>query len=295
METKIVFATSEEFPQLTEDDLLAVEALNKHGIGVTPALWDDLNFDWGAYSTVVIRSCWDYHLRPIEFSNWLTLLEKLGVAIWNPAEVVRWNMDKTYLSELQQQGVAILPSVWLPRYAKVNLAHLLEEKNWTQAVVKPTISAAADNTFLVSLESVTARQAKFDQLLQQGGLLVQEFAPEVQERGEWSLMFFGGQYSHAVLKRPAGGDFRVQRHLGGSHGSAEPARTLVDQAAAAVSAAGADLLYARVDGIERAGSLFLMELEIIEPLLFFADNPKAPDHFAEVLIKQLAMKESDHA
>jgi glutathione synthase/RimK-type ligase-like ATP-grasp enzyme len=285
--TKVAFAISNEFPNLTDDDKLAAAALRARQIGVDATLWDDAAVDWKSYDAVVVRSCWDYHHRLDEFLAWLARLEAAGVEVYNQPDVMRWNMDKSYLSDLQDRGVAVLPSVWLPKGAHAHLDHLLAEKGWSEAVVKPTVSAAADNTFRAAADS----QAKLDDLLTKGGVIVQEFAPEIQAKGEWSFMFFDKQFSHAVLKRPQAGDFRVQRNYGGTYEAAEAPAVLVHQAGEILAAVEADVLYARVDVIERDGKLFLMELELVEPHLFFEQDGGAAERFANALASQLAVKQ----
>jgi glutathione synthase/RimK-type ligase-like ATP-grasp enzyme len=286
---RIAFAISSEFPQLTDDDKLAAVALRANGAVVDPALWD-APIDWSSYDAVVIRSCWDYHRRLDEFKDWLASLEAAGVQIFNPSSVMRWNMDKNYLSELQDEGVAVLPSVWLPRGVKPQLAHLLAEKGWANAVMKPVVSAAADNTVSITAQQAADHQAAFESLLSTGGVIVQEFAPEIQSHGEWSFLFFNKIYSHAVLKQPKSGDFRVQRSYGGTVSVGAPAPALVEQAAAILDTVDADLLYARVDVIERDGKLLLMELELVEPHLFFEQDPGSPARFADALLANLAVK-----
>ncbi len=286
---RIAFAVSNEFPQLTDDDKLAAVALRANGAVVDPALWDGPT-DWSSYDAVVIRSCWDYHHRLDEFTTWLDKLEAPGVQVFNPPAVMRWNMDKNYLSEMQDEGAAVLPSVWLPQGARPKLAHLLEEKGWTNAVMKPVVSAAADNTVAITSMDAADHQAQFESLLERGGVIVQEFAPEIQTQGEWSFLFFNKTYSHAVLKQPKSGDFRVQRSYGGTVSLGVPQPALVEQARAILDAVDADLLYARVDVIERDGKLLLMELELVEPHLFFEQDPAAASRFADALLSSMAVK-----
>jgi glutathione synthase/RimK-type ligase-like ATP-grasp enzyme len=286
---RIAFAVSNEFPDLTDDDKLAADALRRRGCVVNAALWDQPRA-WSDYEAVVIRSCWDYHHRLDDFKAWLGALEAQGVMIWNPAEVMRWNMDKAYLSDLQDQGAPVLPSVWLPQGARADLAHILTEKNWQQAVMKPTVSAAADNTHSIAANDAMEAQPAFEQLLRQGGVIVQQFAPEIQTQGEWSFLFFGGKFSHAVLKQPKSGDFRVQRNYGGTVKSAQPSPVLIEQAGRILNYVESDLLYARVDVIERDGELLLMELELVEPHLFFEQDPDAPQRFATALQERLAVR-----
>jgi glutathione synthase/RimK-type ligase-like ATP-grasp enzyme len=287
MSARIAFAISNEFPNLTDDDRLAATALNERGIQVDPVLWDS-SADWAAYDAVVIRSCWDYHHRLEEFSRWLAQLDGIGATVWNPVDVLRWNMDKTYLSDLEERGVPVLPSVWLPRGSKAELGHLMAEKQWQKVVVKPTVSAAADNTFTLARSDAPERQAALDKLLAAGGVIVQEFASEIQSEGEYSFLFFNDQFSHAVIKRPQDGDFRVQLQYGGGFRAAEAPADLVRQAAKIQEALEVDLLYARVDAIDRGGQLFLMELELVEPHLFFAEHPQAPTRFADALLSRLS-------
>lgn len=291
MKTRIAFVTYAELADLIEGDRLAVAALEKHGFAVDAALWDDPKIEWQQYEAIVLRSCWDYHLRAAEFSDWLARLEAFGAPLWNPIDIVRWNMDKSYLSDLQERGANVLPSVWLPQGGKVDLAHLLAEKGWERAVIKPVVSASADNTLLTARSEAARHQGELDGLLRKGGVIVQEFASEIETQGEWSFLFYGGQYSHAVVKRPKAGDFRVQPHLGGTHAAAEAADGLVDQARRIVDAVSAELLYARVDAIEREGQLLLMELELIEPYLFFPEHPEAPERFSKALIELVGVKE----
>jgi glutathione synthase/RimK-type ligase-like ATP-grasp enzyme len=281
--TKIAFATSDEWPKLTPSDQLAVKALGDLGIEAEAALWDDTAKDWTQVAAIVIRSTWDYHHRAEEFFAWLDGLEAKGVAVWNSPDIMRWNMDKTYLSDLEEDGVLVVPSVWLPKGAKVDLADIMRAKGWAKAVVKPTISAAADNTHSVDMAGIADGQAKLEDLLAQGGVIVQEFMAEIQTKGEWSLLFFDNQFSHAVLKLPKQDDFRVQWIYGGTSGRADAPAGLVAEAKELLEMMDERLLYARVDGVERDGKLVLMELELVEPHLFLEDDADAPGRFAKAL------------
>ncbi len=90
---RIAFVTYRALPQLADDDRLAVAELRQQDIAVESAVWDSPLVDWSVYDALVIRSVWDYHLRPREFETWLALVERLGVPLWNPASLVRWKMD----------------------------------------------------------------------------------------------------------------------------------------------------------------------------------------------------------
>lgn len=284
---RIAFATDKSFPNLTDGDALAADVLRARDQPVDGCCWDDPAVDWAAYDLVVLRSTWDYHLRAAEFTAWLDRLDAAKVHVANPVDVLRWNMDKMYLSDLQEAGVAVLPSVWLPQGAQADLSALLAEKGWEQGVIKPTISAAAHETLRVDPSTAVELQPRFAEMLRAGGVIVQSFAPEIQSQGEWSLLFFDHQFSHAVIKQPQAGDFRVQRDFGGRAAAAEAPAALVGQAAAVLEAIEADLLYARVDAIERQGKLLLMELELIEPYLFLELDPGAAVRLADAIVTRL--------
>ena len=281
---KIAFVTHSGLPGLSADDLLAVEELRRRGAEVEPAVWDDPGVRWSAYQRVVIRSCWDYHLRPEAFLGWLDEMERRRAPLWNPASVVRGNVDKAYLADLAAAGLPVVPTVRLEKGEAADLAGLLDERGWTEAVVKPSVSASAFRTLRVGRGEAGASQEKLTALLASSSALVQPFLPEVQTGGEWSLIFLGGEYSHAVLKKPKAGDFRVQQELGGSVDSAVPSPELVVQARRVLETIPEPWLYARVDGVEIGGAFTLMELELIEPSLFLVADERAPARFAEAIL-----------
>jgi glutathione synthase/RimK-type ligase-like ATP-grasp enzyme len=280
----IAFVTHAGLPGLSADDRLAVEELHRRGARVEPAIWDDPGVRWSAYDRVVIRSSWDYHLRPDAFLGWLDRLEAEEIPLWNPAPVVRGNVDKGYLADLAAAGLPVVPTVRLERGEAVDLAALLDRQGWTEVVVKPSVSASAFRTLRAGREEAGAAQAKLEELLASSGALVQPFLPEIQTGGEWSLIFLGGKFSHAVLKKPKEGDFRVQQELGGSADPAVPPPDLVEQARRVTERIPGPWLYARVDGLEIGGTFTLMELELTEPSLFLAADEQAPARFAEAIL-----------
>jgi glutathione synthase/RimK-type ligase-like ATP-grasp enzyme len=269
-------------PALSGDDRLAVEALAARGCDVIPAVWDDPAVDWASFEAAIVRSTWDYHHRPAEFLGWISRMEALEIQLWNPAPLLRWNHDKRYLTELATRGVPAVPTLTVARGDRRTLRDTLAATDWDEVVVKPAVSASAHETWRTSRARAELDAGRFAALTRTGDVLVQPYLPEV-ERGEWSLCFFGGRYSHAVLKRPRAGDFRVQSELGGEVLNATPAAALVESAAAILALLPQPWLYARVDACEVGGALMLMELELIEPTLFFRADPAAPARFAEAL------------
>jgi glutathione synthase/RimK-type ligase-like ATP-grasp enzyme len=276
---RIICATCETLRNLTEDDQALIRPLADRGIEASAGVWSDASFPWRSADAVLIRSCWDYHRRTREFLEWIKSLEKVDVRVWNSPNVIRWNTDKAYLRDLEAKGVPVIPTLWPDR--SVQLRETLQHLGWQKAVIKPRISASAYLTRVTSTEDANEAQPLFEDLLRGPGVMVQQFMVNVLTQGEWSLMFFGGEYSHAVIKTPKAGDFRVQHDHGGSERNAEPPAYVIEAAARAVQAVDTPPLYARVDGVESNGQLLLMELELIEPALFLKSAPGAAETFAD--------------
>lgn len=271
---RVALATSEQWPQLAPDEQTLAEELGRYGVMATPVVWSNDSTDWTAFDLVVIRSCWDYYRRIDEFMRWLDRLDEEGVGVANPPTVIRWNLHKSYLLDLESKGVRI-PATRLLRKG-MKTPHAQSAK----VVVKPAISANAHETHLLS-EDVSL----LDRLLRDGDVIIQEFIEEVIADGEWSLVFFDREFSHAVKKAPRSGDFRVQVEHGGSAEAAEPPAQIVIEAEKALRAVDADLLYARVDLVDRPAGATLMEMELIEPSFFFQTNAGAVRTFAESVWK----------
>jgi glutathione synthase/RimK-type ligase-like ATP-grasp enzyme len=281
---RLALATCEAMPGFYPDDAHLVASLRALGIEPVSCAWSDPTVDWSRFDAVLIRTTWDYFQRPVEFARWL---DALPVPTINPAPLLRWNSDKRYLLELEARGVDGIPSrVCTGAALPATLAGL----QGRDVVVKPTISGGAWLTV-----RGTVGDAGFDAELARlpGGLeyLVQPFVPEVAAAGEWSLLFFGGQFSHAVLKRAKPGDYRVQSQYGGTVDTLEPDPALLAAARRALDAVAAlghgDHAYARIDGVVVDGRFLVMELEMIEPALFLAGRPDAAERFARILLARL--------
>lgn len=275
----IGLVTYSKQPVLTDDDRPLIGALAEIGLDAEPVQWDDTSVDWRVYETLVLRSTWDYHLRVPEFGAWLSTLDRERVPLWNPTSLVRWNMHKGYLQILQQAGLLIPSTRWLPKGRNVSLRSVLSAAAWENAIVKPAISASATKTWRVHVDDPTDAE-NFAQLLEHGDVLVQEVVPEVVRDGEWSLMFIGGAYSHATLKTPRPGDFRVQLELGGSADPATASSVLIAAAERVAAHIPGPWLYARIDGVLTSRGFMLMEVECIEPLLFLEQAPGSYERFA---------------
>lgn len=305
--TKIGFVTSAEHRHLIEDDLLVAAALEKRGASVVPVVWTETAPQSTGCNLLLLRSSWDYHLKPQEFLSWVSEVHN-HVPVINSPEIVRWNMDKRYLIDLQAAGVVIPRTVVVEQSYRAGLqeAHLqeanlqdanlreadLEEmmnaEGLADAVVKPTISASAFETYRVRREEAGSFNLKFNSLLSERAMVVQEFVEEIESGGEWSLVYLGGEFSHAVNKLPRPGDFRVQHEHGGQYRAAIPSKELQQTASAIVSRFAQQAIYCRVDMVLRAQGPTLMELELIEPLLHFELAPEAAaGRMAEILISSI--------
>lgn len=282
----VAFVTYKALNGIAPDDRVAAETLQQRGIQVQGVVWNDPAADWASYDAIVLRSCWDYAYCPSQFVSWLDRLEALGVCVLNPLPIIRWNHDKHYLRDLQERGVPIAPTFWCERNSRPRVSKVLADRGWPKAVVKPTISGTAMLTWIAETGDRDHHDAQLAQLLTQRDMMIQEYMPEI-EQGEWSLAFFGGEYSHAAVKRAKAGDFRVQDEHGGSWSRAQPTAQVRSEAARILHCVSEDLLYARVDGILRGGQFVLMELELIEPMLYFGENTAAAEMFAEKLIERL--------
>ncbi|MFD1186223.1 ATP-grasp domain-containing protein [Pontibacter rugosus] len=270
-----------------EENSRLYDLLSQKGLNITLEIWDDPAVDWSKYDVVVLKSPWDYFDKITAFYAWLDKLEQLGVRVLNPTSIVRWNTDKRYLIELQEKGVSVVPSLWLEQGAALNVDELFEKLQADKVILKPAISGGAKNTFALTQAEAQEQAASINNLLQQESFLAQPFVPEVQANGEWSFLFFNGEYSHTVLKTAKAGDFRVQHFFGGTVHTPEPPAHLLQTAHNIVDTYAQGCLYARVDGVEVNGQLVLMELELIEPFLFMATNDGAFERYYEALLEQL--------
>lgn len=290
---RIALVTCAALPDLSEDDRLALPEFARRGLAVEPVAWDDARVEWDRFDLVVVRSTWDYTERAEDFLAWLERMEAAGVPLWNPAPLLRWNADKRYLRDLGAAGVPVIPTRWLDAGDRTPLAAVLEQAGWTRAVVKPVVSANARDTWATSTDRAPEDEARFRALTGRGAVMVQPFVDEIRDEGEWSLIFLGGAPSHAALKRPAGGDFRVQESHGGSTGPAVADAALWDAARRALAAVPHPWLYARVDGVRIGGRFHVMELEMLEPSLFFAVDPVAgPERLVDAVLRIAAQEMS---
>jgi glutathione synthase/RimK-type ligase-like ATP-grasp enzyme len=296
----IAFATYAADPEIQADDKALVDALMRHGAVAVARVWDDPEVDWTAFDAIVLRSTWDYFVKAERFRDWLEGRECEGTRIINPVAAVRWNIDKRYLRDLEARGVPIVPTHWVNHGERADLPTIIWDRGWNEVVVKPAISGAAYETWRTTRERAADGNAKIHALAASGAVLVQPFLPEIERDGDWSLLFFAGRFSHAARKRPRSGDFRVQSQFGGNYSAETAPKPAIDAARRVIAATleltgltRRELSYARVDGCIVDGRFLLMELEVIEPALFFAQSPAAPELCASSILDALAPGAAD--
>ncbi len=250
------------------------EALRAAGFEVSARPWTAPG-DLAPFDAVLPLVVWGYHER---YEEWLALLDRLEaetVPTINPPRLLRWNSDKAYLAELDAVGVPTVHTIAVDGLDEPGLREARERFGGDRLVVKPPISASATGTFLLQPGDPVPAQVAGRRML------IQPFMQSIAAHGEYSLMLFAGHSSHAILKTPKSGDFRVQPHLGGTERPCEAPDGAIELAKAALAAAPAEAVYARVDMIaDDDGALRIMELELIEPALWLQHAPDGGAAFA---------------
>lgn len=273
--------------QVHQEDGLVAKALSKLGLRVGRKAWDDAQFDWKQSRSLLFRTTWDYFDRFAEFAPWLKQVSSQSL-LFNSADLINWNIDKHYLAALAEKGINTVSSYYIEKGDPRTLSQCLQQYRVQDAILKPVISGSARHTYRVRQDS-THLECIFAELIQQESLMLQPFQQAILTEGELSLMVIDGHFSHAIRKTPKTGDFRVQDDHGGSVHAHQASADEQAFAEAAVAALPFDVLYARVDIVrDNQGQLSLMELEMIEPELFFRFQPEAADRLAAGLARRLA-------
>jgi glutathione synthase/RimK-type ligase-like ATP-grasp enzyme len=285
----VAVASYEKRRKLRPDDRILCLALEAEGIEAHPVVWDDDSVAWDTFDGCLLRSVSDYHLKYQRFLGWLSAVAE-AIPVWNSAELAAWNSDKSYLRSFAMDGIPIVPTHWLEPGEQTDLVELLDANGWNEAVLKPTVGLGARKLFRTHREQASAQQHALNEMLAEGGVMVQPFLPSLEEHGETSLIFVDGTPSHVVRKRPAPGDFRVQGRLGGTVSTVEPTPAELTLGERIVSSLQDTPLFARVDTVMlAAGSPGLIELELIEPILYFEQRPQAAALIAKSIRRSLAM------
>ncbi len=288
---RVALATCAELPQLDPTERLVLEPLEQRGVTAVPAVWDDPAVDWDSFDLTVIRSTWDYTRRREAFVSWAACVPRLA----NPADVIAWNTDKRYLADLAAAGVPVVPTSWIVPGERWTLP---DSGEW---VLKPSVSAGSVATGRYDMTDPEHRQLAaqhIDRLHTAGKVvMLQPYLSAVDTAGETALLYFNGEFSHAIRKGPmlTGPDrgtgphdaLYVPEEIQPRQASAEE-RELAEKILTVVPGGVARLLYARVDLIPGPdGQPTLIELELVEPSLFLNYDPGAPERFAAAIVAAL--------
>jgi glutathione synthase/RimK-type ligase-like ATP-grasp enzyme len=282
---RCAFLTLEDSTGYVIDDELAYAPLAALGWRVDAVSWQQPEVEWQTYDAVVIRSTWDYVNDSGAFLDVLAEIEDSGSPLFNGLDLVRWNIHKTYLCDLAERGVPVVPTIFRKRLHRGELSELVEEVGTAEVVIKPVVGLNARGAFRLDAETARDRDAELSAYYADRALLAQPFLPAIISEGEFSLFYFNGAHSHTISKLPKAADFRVQEEHGGVIRAVATEPALRDAGDAALRAVGTVPLYARADFVRAndESGYWLMELELIEPSLYLRMDAAAPNRFARAL------------
>ena len=261
---RIALVNCAVLPEPDPDEAPLLAALRELGHDARTMAWDDPAQDPAAFDACVLRACWNYYRHLPAFTAWLDRAEASARMV-NPLPIVRWNLHKRYLLEIEAAGVPIVPTAFVDRGAHADLAAIAHERGWDEVVVKPAESAGSWQTRRFAHAEFGEGSAFLAEITAERDAMVQRFEPAVATIGETSLVWIDGELTHAVEKRPrfAGQDESVL-----ARPAIEPAQRAL--AEAVLSAVPGRPTYARIDLFpDGDGGWMLSELELIEPSLFF--------------------------
>ena len=261
-------------------DTLTIEPLKNLGWHAEKISWRNTQVDWNNYDAVIIRSTWDYQDNSQAFLRTLEMIDQSKAVLANRLDTVKWNIDKKYLRDLEDGGTTIVPSIWGNNYSPEKLEEAFRSFNCEELIIKPCVSANADDTFRLKKDDTTIDHQNLTLVFKDRDFIIQPFMSSVVSEGEYSLFYFNGVYSHTILKKPKTNDFRVQEEHGGQLTKVEPEKLLIDTANKTLELLH-NTLYARLDFVRLGNQFALMEAELIEPSLYFNMDNKAPARFAK--------------
>lgn len=280
---QVAFLSTDNLHDFFVYDSLCYAPLAALGWQARDVSWHAKDICWDQFDVVVIRSTWDYQDTPQEFLACLSAIDSSSARLENSLALVKWNLSKNYLKDLQQHGVNIVPTLWFERFEMTAVKSAFAELGSDEIVIKPTISANADHTYRLTLSSLQQHQRVLAKTFQSRAFMLQPFLPSVVQEGEYSLFYFAQQYSHCIVKVPKQDDFRVQEEHGGqlkTRQATTQQRAIAERALAALPESP---LYARVDLIRVGQQFAVMEIELIEPSLYFNMDQDSASRFSAAL------------
>jgi|TARA_Y100000296_G_scaffold47724_1_gene54700 glutathione synthase/RimK-type ligase-like ATP-grasp enzyme len=281
----IAFLSTDNLEDFFVYDELLIPFFEKRGWSVETVSWHSTSTNWDKFNYVIVRSTWDYQQHAGDFLACLKGIDTSSAVLLNPLPLMQWNIEKHYLKDLQGKGVPIVETMWGSEFNNNVIEEAFAQFGCDTVVIKPTLSANADDTFKLSAADWHVQEKALYNTFQRRDFMIQPFLSSVVDEGEYSLFYFGGEFSHAIKKVPQKGDFRVQEEHGGSLHSIAVDSEQLAIAEKALAAMPCDALYARVDLVKQNNHWAIMELELIEPSLYFNLDPQSPLRFVEALVR----------
>ena len=277
---RIALATCETLPDLFTDDQMLAEALRRRGAEVPPLVWSSEEAAADAPDLCIIRNTWDYHLRPEAFLDWAGAMATRS-ALQNPYPLLCWNHHKGYLLELAARKLPVVPTILVKRGRDMDVAALSSAAAWPEVVIKPAISAGAHRTGRYRGDDPAA-QAHLRELARDRDALLQPYLPSVENYGERSFLFIGGELTHAVRRTQALTEgVGIERTMERVTPTGDERRVAYE----VMASLPVPPLYGRVDLAPDAGGRpLLMEVEVMEPRLFLQECPEALERFADAIL-----------
>jgi glutathione synthase/RimK-type ligase-like ATP-grasp enzyme len=288
MDKRCAYLTMDDIGNFVSDADLSVAPMAELGWQVDMVPWRR-DVDWDDYDLVYICTPWDYQNDVAAFLDVLETIEQSSPRLVNDLELVLWNLEKTYLEELESRGADIVPSLYFERFDAGRVGTCFDRHGTDRIVLKPVVGANSDHIVVLQDHLSAERAEELQRIYGHRAFFVQPFIDSVQSEGEYSLFFFGSEYSHAILKKPRAGDFRTQEEHGADILSVDVPAALVETAAGVLGVVSPQPVYVRADFVRASGDRFLlMELELIEPSLYLRADPCAASRFARALTRAAA-------
>jgi glutathione synthase/RimK-type ligase-like ATP-grasp enzyme len=281
--------TTKEMPDLMPYDQEVMVRLRQENVECEVVFWEDVLEQPPAslhkYQLMVFRTVWNYYKNADSFYRLLDILKASGVPTANPLDIIRWNMEKSYLKKLMDEGYDVIPTVFSngdPQKAY----DTAQKQNWDKMVLKPMISGGSYHTYVLE----KGEEAKYQQYIQEHFVnrpfMLQEFIPGITE-GEISTITFSNGYTYSVTKVPKAGDYRVQFNYGGQYRIHETPAEIQHIAEKIFDRQERRTLYQRLDGVWHNGKFLIMEVELLEPDLYLNLSEEALQAFTESVLQKL--------
>ncbi len=277
---RVGIVTCMELPEPDPDERPLLEALRASGLDARMVAWDDHSLGPASFDLCVVRSAWNYHEDPAKFGQWMRTAAD-ATRLSNPLPVMRWNLHKRYLKEMESAGIPIVPSRFLDRGAPADLGTLMREEGWDDVVVKPAISAGSANTRRFDADHIDEGDGFLNELVTQRDMMVQPYMKAIEAGGERALVWIDGEATHCVEKSPRFAD--DEESVSDALDVTDDERVMLDRSLAMLTEWP---LYARLDVIRDAdGTLRVSEFELLEPSLFLIQHPPAMERLVSAIAR----------